>query len=223
MPQPAGEEEFFDLSVDPLCVVGFDGRFKRVNAALQRVLGYAEHELFERTVFDLTHPDDVAAARAAMERGADGQDLIGIEVRVVRADGTVRWLEWKHAPGARARRRVRRGQGHDGAQVRGRRPVVVEGRTWGVLAAIWSDGEPPSDDTEARMASFAELLDTAIVNADSRDQLDRVARAACSPPGDDARRRVVRDLHDGAQQRLVHTIVTLKFAQQALRAGAGRR
>jgi signal transduction histidine kinase len=37
--------------------------------------------------------------------------------------------------------------------------------------------------------------------------------------GDDARRRVVRDLHDGAQQRLVHTIVTLKFAQRALGEG----
>ena len=46
--------------------------------------------------------------------------------------------------------------------------------------------------------------------------------------GDDARRRVVRDLHDGAQQRLVHTIITLKLAQQALhedreRRGAARR
>ena len=67
------------------------------------------------------------------------------------------------------------------------------------------------------MAQFAELLDTAIANADSRDQLTPRGRA-WSPQADEARRRVVRDLHDGAQQRLVHTIVTLKLAQRALRA-----
>jgi PAS domain S-box-containing protein len=94
-------------------------------------------------------------------------------------------------------------------------PVVVDGRTWGVLAAIWGDGEPPPDGAEERMAGFAELLDTAIANADSRDQLT-ASRARLLAAGDDARRRVVRDLHDGAQQRLVHTIVTLKRAQQAL-------
>ena len=65
------------------------------------------------------------------------------------------------------------------------------------------------------MASFAELLDTAIAKADSRDQLT-ASRARLLAAGDDARRRVVRDLHDGAQQRLVHTIVTLKLAQRAL-------
>jgi PAS domain S-box-containing protein len=96
-------------------------------------------------------------------------------------------------------------------------PVVVDGRTWGVLAAIWTDrGPPPPDDTEERMASFAELLDTAIANADSRDQLT-ASRARVLAAGDEARRRVVRDLHDGAQQRLVHTTVTLKLAQHALR------
>ena len=66
------------------------------------------------------------------------------------------------------------------------------------------------------MSQFAELLDTAIANADSRDQLT-ASRARLLTAGDEARRRVVRDLHDGAQQRLVHTIVTLKLAQQAFR------
>jgi PAS domain S-box-containing protein len=94
-------------------------------------------------------------------------------------------------------------------------PVVVDGRTWGVLAAIWGDREPPPDLTEERLARFAELLDTAIANADSRDQLT-ASRARVLAAGDDARRRVVRDLHDGAQQRLVHTIITLKRAQRAL-------
>jgi signal transduction histidine kinase len=66
------------------------------------------------------------------------------------------------------------------------------------------------------MSQFAQLLDTAIANADSRDQL-RASRARLLTEGDDARRRVVRDLHDGAQQRLVQTILTLKLTQQVLR------
>ena len=94
-------------------------------------------------------------------------------------------------------------------------PVIVEGRIWGMLAATWSEDGPPPDDTEERMSKFAELLDTAIANADSRDQLT-ASRARVLAAGDEAYRRVVRDLHDGAQQRLVHTIVTIKLAQQAL-------
>jgi signal transduction histidine kinase len=65
------------------------------------------------------------------------------------------------------------------------------------------------------------LLDTAIANADSRDQLT-ASRARLLTEGDEARRRVVRDLHDGAQQRLVHTIVTLKLAQRAFRDEDGK-
>ena len=70
------------------------------------------------------------------------------------------------------------------------------------------------------MAKFAQLLETAIANADSRDQLI-FSRARVLTAGDAARRRVVRDLHDGAQQRLVHTIMTLKLAQRAFRNGDG--
>jgi signal transduction histidine kinase len=63
---------------------------------------------------------------------------------------------------------------------------------------------------------LAGLIDTAIANAHSRDQLTE-SRARVITAGDEARRRVVRDLHDGAQQRLVHSIVTLKLAQRAQR------
>jgi signal transduction histidine kinase len=94
-------------------------------------------------------------------------------------------------------------------------PIVLDGRTWGVLAAVWADRPPPPHDTEERMARFAGLLETAIANADSRDQLT-ASRARVLAAGDDARRRVVRDLHDGAQQRLVQTIFALKLAQRAL-------
>ncbi len=93
-------------------------------------------------------------------------------------------------------------------------PIVVAGRLWGIITASWKGEESPPGDTEQRMAHFAALLDTAIANADTRDQLT-ASRARLVTAADEARRRVVRDLHDGAQQRLVHTIVTLKLAQRA--------
>jgi signal transduction histidine kinase/PAS domain-containing protein len=99
-------------------------------------------------------------------------------------------------------------------------PIVVDGRLWGSVIATWKGEESPPSDTEERMAQFAELLDTAIANADGRDQLD-ASRARLLTEADAARRRVVRDLHDGAQQRLVHAIITLKLAQRALRENAG--
>jgi PAS domain S-box-containing protein len=94
-------------------------------------------------------------------------------------------------------------------------PIVVDGRLWGVAIANWGGEEAPPGDSEERMAQFAGLLDTAIANAHSRDQLT-ASRVRLLTAGDDARRRVVRDLHDGAQQRLVHTIISLKLARQAL-------
>jgi PAS domain S-box-containing protein len=93
-------------------------------------------------------------------------------------------------------------------------PVVVEGRLWGVIQARWSGEESPPADTEKRMARFAGLLETAIANADSRDRLT-ASRVRLLTEGDEARRRVVRDLHDGAQQRLVHAIITLELANRA--------
>jgi len=514
LPQASTElDEFFDLSIDLLCIVGFDGYFKRVNAALARTLGYPPRELFSRSVFDVTHPDDREPSRGALAKLQDGEDLVGFESRVICADGSVRWLEWnthtmpergvvygvardtterrrtdadlreahrllasraeeltrlaeeqtalkrvatlvaqetapdavfaavgrevgqvlgvdathlgryeadgtirsvaqwganpgvpvgatfpldgdsvsarvlrtgrparmdgyEGAPGeiaaavrdtgirfgigvpitvegrpwgvmiatskgeepfpaetesrlrhftellataianAEARAEVARladeqaalrrvatlvAQGRAPAEVfdavttevcelmgasavvlgrydddvlavvatsgspyvgvgeqyplggtnvatlvretgrparlddwgdaSGRigavaraagiratvaAPVTVEGRTWGVLVALWADPVPPADDTEQRLSDFAEMLDTAIANAHSRDEL-AASRARVIAAGDEARRRVVRDLHDGAQQRLIHTTLTLKLAQQALR------
>jgi signal transduction histidine kinase len=94
-------------------------------------------------------------------------------------------------------------------------PITVESRIWGVITASWEGEVILPVDAEERLAHFAELVGTAITNGDSRDQLT-ASRARVLTAGDDARRRVVRDLHDGAQQRLVHTIVTLKLAQRAL-------
>src|SRR6185436_15828830 len=89
-------------------------------------------------------------------------------------------------------------------------PIVVDGELWGTITGGWLGAEPAPADAEQRLTAFAELLAVAVANADSRAQLT-ASRARMVVAGDDARRRVVRDLHDGAQQRLVHTIVTLKL------------
>ena len=95
-------------------------------------------------------------------------------------------------------------------------PIIVEGRLWGFVAAGSSQEQPLPPDTEARLASFTELVATAISNTEARTEV-AASRARLLAATDDERRRVVRDLHDGAQQRLVNTIITLKMVSDALR------
>jgi signal transduction histidine kinase/PAS domain-containing protein len=90
-------------------------------------------------------------------------------------------------------------------------PIVVEDRLWGVIAASTRGEAPFPAGTESRIGEFTALVATAIANAESRGEL-LASRARVLAAGDEARRHVVRDLHDGAQQRLVHTIITLKRA-----------
>ena len=93
--------------------------------------------------------------------------------------------------------------------------IVVDGSYWGVMGAAVAEGEPLRDHVEDRLAEFTELLATAISNTEARNEL-AASRARIAAAADEERRRVVRDLHDGAQQRLVHTVLTLKLAAQAL-------
>jgi signal transduction histidine kinase len=93
--------------------------------------------------------------------------------------------------------------------------IFVNGRLWGSIVAAMTRTEPMPADAESRIAQFGELVATAIANAQARSDL-AASRARIVAAADEERRRVVRDLHDGAQQRLVHTIVTLKLAGRAL-------
>ena len=99
-------------------------------------------------------------------------------------------------------------------------PVVVNGRVWGVMSVSWAEPRAARPYAEERLVQFTELLATAIANADSRDQL-AASRARLVTEADAARRRVVRDLHDGAQQRLVHAAITLGLAERALQIDDG--
>jgi PAS domain S-box-containing protein len=93
--------------------------------------------------------------------------------------------------------------------------IVVDGEFWGVMGAGVAEGELLLEGIEDRLAEFTELVATAISNAQARSDL-AASRARIVAATDGERRRVVRDLHDGAQQRLVHTVITLKLARRAL-------
>jgi signal transduction histidine kinase len=94
-------------------------------------------------------------------------------------------------------------------------PIVVDGRLWGSMAAGSRQAERLPPGTDARIEEFTELVATGIANIEARTDL-AAAGARIIAAADEERRRVVRDLHDGAQQRLVHTVVTLKLARRAL-------
>jgi signal transduction histidine kinase len=99
-------------------------------------------------------------------------------------------------------------------------PIVVDQRLWGVMIVSSKHDEPLPADTESRIAAFTELVATAISNTEARTEV-AASRARIVAVADDERRRVVRDLHDGAQQRLVHTTITLKLAHRALQNEQG--
>ncbi len=98
-------------------------------------------------------------------------------------------------------------------------PITVEGGLWGAIVASTRCDLLPAD-TEERMANFAELVATVISSAESRAELT-ASRARVVAAGDQARRRIQRDLHDGAQQRLVATVVTLQTARVVLGDATG--
>jgi signal transduction histidine kinase len=98
-------------------------------------------------------------------------------------------------------------------------PIVVESRLWGV-AVVGSSGEPLPLDAEQRVAEFTELVATAIANAEAHAALT-ASRARIVTAADDARRRLERDLHDGAQQRLISLALQLRSIEAGVPSELG--
>jgi len=100
MERKRAEEEldrFFTLSIDMLCVAGFDGYFKRVNPAW-RVLGYTKEELLARPYVDFVHPDDRTPTTTVADKLSVGGQVLAFENRYRAKDGSYRWLEWAAVP-----------------------------------------------------------------------------------------------------------------------------
>jgi signal transduction histidine kinase len=99
-------------------------------------------------------------------------------------------------------------------------PIVVDGKEWGVAVVSSCQAQPCPADTDARLTDFAELVAMAIANAQARSDLN-ASRTRIVTAADDARRRLERDLHDGAQQRLVSLALKARVTELSLPAGQG--
>jgi PAS domain S-box-containing protein len=98
-------------------------------------------------------------------------------------------------------------------------PIVVAGILWGAVAVASADILPP--ESEGRLGAFCELVSLAVASAQARDDL-RSSRARIVRAGDEQRRKLERNLHDGAQQRLVSLALTLRLARRQLESDHAR-
>jgi PAS domain S-box-containing protein len=192
---------------------------RRVATAVAR--GGSPDAIFAATVGEL-HTVVAAASTALMRYEADGfgtmlaargERLFEVGARVplqgrnataeVLRTGRATRIDYKDGSGPVVERM--RASGFTSGVVA---PIFVEGRLWGVMASVWSGGSPPRD-AEARVSQFTDLVGTAIANAESRAEL-LASRARIVTTADQTRRRIERDLHDGAQQRLVALTMKLR-------------
>jgi PAS domain S-box-containing protein len=88
-------DEFFDLSLDFLCIADFDGYFTRVNPTFMRVLGHSEQDLLSRPFLDWVHPEDIEGTLREVERLGRGLEVVGFENRYRTRDGRYRVLAWQ--------------------------------------------------------------------------------------------------------------------------------
>jgi signal transduction histidine kinase len=203
-------------------------------AALRRVatlvaLGVPATELLDAVAHEVAQPLDADAAwllryepdgtvailAGTTDRASDGGRRLTLEgssvARTVQQTGRTARLE-AYDGGSDT---LAEGLGREGIRASVGAPIVVEGRLWGVIVAAWEREGPLPADLEFRMAQFTELVATAIANANSRAEL-AASRARVVATADETRRRIERDLHDGAQQSLTHAVITLKLAKRAL-------
>jgi signal transduction histidine kinase len=160
-----------------------------------------------------------AAVMAGWSRGAvpavpvghtaviDGRGILG---RMLRVAAPVRVDDFDEVGGAVAALMRRLGIRSAAAG-----PIVLGGRVWGALTASWPAGASMPVGAEDRVAAFAELVSLAIENAEAREEL-AASRARLVAAADETRRRIERDLHDGAQQRLVAAALELSVLDRRL-------
>jgi PAS domain S-box-containing protein len=94
----AERDRLFNLSVDMLCIAGFDGFFKQLNPAWSRALGWSLEELLARSWLEFVHPEDRDGTAAASEKLLASEPLFSFENRYQCRDGSYRWLSWNAFP-----------------------------------------------------------------------------------------------------------------------------
>jgi PAS domain S-box-containing protein len=151
-----------------------------ISAEIEAIVGYPPSDFIDnavRTFASVTHPDDVEGVERAVFEAAESGRPYGLEYRLVRPDGSVRWV-------------LERGQVLEAA----------DGRQWldGVIF-----------DITARRAAEEALREHAVMQAQLAEV--QASRARIIEAADRARRAIERDLHDGAQQRLVSVALQLQL------------
>ncbi|MFQ5537627.1 MAG: response regulator [Gemmatimonadota bacterium] len=94
----AEADRFFALTLDPLVIADFEGRFRRVNPAFTSILGYKPEEVAETRFMDLVHPDDREHVRPFVARLNEGEGVEYFEARVRTKSGKYRWIAWSGTP-----------------------------------------------------------------------------------------------------------------------------
>jgi signal transduction histidine kinase len=143
----------------------------------------------------------------------DGDSVVA---RVYRSGHPERIDDYEDAPGALAEHL--RALGYQSSVAA---PLSVGGRLWGVLVASTTRSEPVVAGSERRLSDFAELVAQAVSNADAYDKLAG-SRARIVEAGDAERRRLERNLHDGAQQRLVSLALQLRMVEASFEGNPAR-
>jgi PAS domain S-box-containing protein len=91
-------DQLFTLSIDMLCIAGFDGYFKRLNPAFEKITGISAKELLSRPYIDFVHPEDRESTLAEARRIVQGSTAVTFENRFRRADDTYLWMRWSATP-----------------------------------------------------------------------------------------------------------------------------
>lgn len=89
---------FFELSMDLLCIAGFDGYFKKINPSVSRTLGYSDDELYARPINEFVHPDDQHITSIFREKVYQNTPLLNFENRYITKNGSIVWLTWTSMP-----------------------------------------------------------------------------------------------------------------------------
>jgi PAS domain S-box-containing protein len=89
---------FFDLTPDLLCIAGFDGYFKKINPAFEKILGYPKKEILEKPISDLLHPDDIDKTRHEIQHISANNPTTQFINRYRCKDGRYVWISWAASP-----------------------------------------------------------------------------------------------------------------------------
>ena len=189
-------EEIFEAVVDEVrSLIGVDA------AALAR---YEEDRT--ATLLALSAEPAARVAQPGDRLSTEGNNITAL---VLRTERPARIDDYTKATGGPHVRQAREA----GIQSMVGAPVRVRESVWGVFG-VYSMHERLPADTETRLADFAALVESAIANVQAWSELE-ASRVRIISAADEARRRVQRDLHDGAQQRIVALMLKTRMLAQS--------